>query len=238
MLEYDNLEAFLPIREVSSGWIKNIHEFLHQGQQIVCKVILFDKDKNTIDISLKRVTPADSKEKMGAYNLEKRFKTLFIQKSKSVKDEKPEQLEDTVRSEFGTYTNLISNAIRNTEEFKNSKLPKLIKDTIINEIEENKKKKRYVVSYLLITSTTNTSKGVSELKSLFSSIKTTGVDIRYISAPKYRMRSEGKDFMDAENKIKQVVELIKSKQTKDLTFEVEKEKLKRDKESLLDYMFK
>ena len=36
--EYGELEVFLPIREVSSGWIKNIREYIHEGQKLVCTV--------------------------------------------------------------------------------------------------------------------------------------------------------------------------------------------------------
>ncbi len=62
--EYNDLEVFLPIREVSSGWIKNIREHIHEGQKLVCSVTFYDKDKGTIDISLKRVSPGNSKEKI------------------------------------------------------------------------------------------------------------------------------------------------------------------------------
>ena len=33
--EYNDLEVFLPIREISSGWIKNIREHIHEGQKLV-----------------------------------------------------------------------------------------------------------------------------------------------------------------------------------------------------------
>ena len=79
LIEFDNVEAFLPIREVSSGWIKNIREYIHDGQKLVCYVHGVDKEKGTIDISLKRVSPKDSKEKIRSYNLEKRLNALFAQ---------------------------------------------------------------------------------------------------------------------------------------------------------------
>ena len=42
LIEY-NSDAYLPISEVSSGWIKNIHEFIKEGQQDVAKVIFVDR---------------------------------------------------------------------------------------------------------------------------------------------------------------------------------------------------
>ena len=56
LIEYNNIEAFLPIREVSSGWIKNIREYIHEGQKLVCFVNNLDPDRGTIDVSLKKVS--------------------------------------------------------------------------------------------------------------------------------------------------------------------------------------
>ncbi|MGD0511465.1 MAG: S1 RNA-binding domain-containing protein, partial [Candidatus Micrarchaeaceae archaeon] len=84
--EYNDLEVFLPIKEVSSGWIKNIREHIHEGQKLVCSVTFFDKEKGTIDISLKRVSPGNSKEKIRSYNLEKRLAALFLQALKISKE--------------------------------------------------------------------------------------------------------------------------------------------------------
>src|SRR5208283_5552594 len=88
LIEYGDTEAFLPIREVSSGWIKNIREYIHDGQKLVCYVHGVDKEKGTIDISLKRVSPKDSKDKIRSYNLEKRLNALFSQTIKKEKDVK------------------------------------------------------------------------------------------------------------------------------------------------------
>src|SRR5208283_707785 len=110
LLEYNNLEVFLPIREVSSGWIKNIREFIHEGQTVVCEVAFYDKEKNTIDISLKRVTQKKSKEKIRAYNLEKRLAALFLQAIKEAGEHADkEALVQTALLEFNNYTNLVEN---------------------------------------------------------------------------------------------------------------------------------
>jgi translation initiation factor 2 subunit 1 len=54
--EYNNLEAFLHVSEVAPRWIKNIHEFISEGQKHVVKVHHLDKEKNQVDISIKRVS--------------------------------------------------------------------------------------------------------------------------------------------------------------------------------------
>jgi translation initiation factor 2 subunit 1 len=231
--EYKDLEVFLPIKEISSGWIKNIREHIHEGQKLVCTVTFFDKEKGTIDISLKRVSPGNSKEKIRSYNLEKRLAALFLQSIKMAKEQpNKEAMITTAISEFGTYTNLVQNATNNTKEYEQSKLPKKIKDAIIKVLESNKKQKKYLVSYIATIYTYNTLSGASELKSIMSSIKDLGVQIKYVGAPKYRLMAESEDYAMAEAKIKSVEDLIKEKLKKGV-FEIEKEKLKKEKEDII-----
>lgn len=50
------IEGYLPIGEVSSRWVKNIHDVLKIGQKVVARVIRIDYRHNTVDLSLKRVS--------------------------------------------------------------------------------------------------------------------------------------------------------------------------------------
>ncbi|MDE1870679.1 MAG: S1 RNA-binding domain-containing protein [Candidatus Micrarchaeota archaeon] len=231
--EYNDLEVFLPIREISSGWIKNIREHIHEGQKLVCTVTFYDREKGTIDISLKRVSPGHSKEKIRSYNLERRLSTLFMQAIKVAKEvQNKDELIKTAISEFGTYTNLVQNATDNTKEFNQSKLPKKLKESVLKVLESNKKQKKYLVSYIATIYTFNTLSGATELKGIMGLVKGMDVSVKYIGAPKYRLMAEGDNYSTAEEKIKKVEELIKSKLLNGV-FEMEKEKLKKANEDIL-----
>jgi len=231
--EYNDLEVFLPIKEVSSGWIKNIREHIHEGQKLVCSVTFFDKEKGTIDISLKRVSPGNSKEKIRSYNLEKRLAALFLQALKISKEQpNKETLIKTAISEFGTYTNLVQNATNDTTEFGQSALPKKLKDAILKVLELNRKQKKYIVAYVATLYTYNTLSGATELRDIIHEIKGLGVDVKYVGAPKYRLLAEGDDYAAAEAKIKGAEDLVRQKLKKGV-FEMAKEKLKKENEDIL-----
>src|SRR3989344_3328296 len=88
--EYAGREAFVHISEVAPRWIKNIHEFLHEGQKLVAKVYHIEAEKNQIDLSLKRVTESERKAKMEGSRREKRADKLFevaVKIAKSTKSE-------------------------------------------------------------------------------------------------------------------------------------------------------
>ncbi len=233
LLEYNNLEVFLPIKEVSSGWIKNIHEFVHEGQKLVCKVTFMDRERGTIDVSLKKVTAKETKQKNDSYNLEKRLQAMFMRAVRSAGlDTQKAELISKATEEFESYTNLMRHASEDSKEFERSKLPKKLKGALTELLESSKKKKRYIVSYIMKLTSYDTRKGVTELKELISAIKASGVEVTYISAPSYRLVSEGKDYMDAERKIRSASESVKEK-LKNGLFEIEKEKLKKEKEDIM-----
>ncbi len=233
LLEYNNLDVFLPIKEVSSGWIKNIHEFIHEGQKLVCKVSFYDKERQTVDVSLKKVTPNETKQKINIFNLEKRLNALFLRALHSANLEpQKESLVALAKTEFPTFTALMRAATENTEEFKASKLPKKAKDEMLKLLETSRKKKRYIVSYIMQLSSYNTKNGASELRGILAAIKEKDVEVQYISAPKYHLSAEGKDYADAESKIKSASEVVTSKLKKGL-FEIEKEKLRKEKEDIM-----
>ncbi|MDE1868575.1 MAG: S1 RNA-binding domain-containing protein [Candidatus Micrarchaeota archaeon] len=234
--EYNDLEVFLPLREISSGWIKNIREFIHEGQKLVCLVSFYDKDKNTIDVSLKKVTPKNSKEKIRAYNLEKRLGALFAQAIKMSGERKDKDLiSQKAIAEFQTYTNLMDHATNNTPEFVGSTMSKKLKESIIKVLEANKKQKHFIVSYILKLSTYNTLSGAAELRGIFSDVKRLGIDAKYIGSPRYRLVAEGDDYSQAEDKIKKASEIIREKLKKG-EFEMEKEKLRKAKEDIMSAM--
>ena len=157
----------MPIREVSSGWIKNIREFIHEGQNLVCKVVMFDKDRNTIDVSLKKVTPKETKVKIGVYNLEKRLAALLQQAIKQAGLREKDSITNSLHVEFGTYANLFQNATDNTEQFNKLDIPKKLKEEIQKAIEANRKEKKHNVSYIATITTYNTESGATELKVSF-----------------------------------------------------------------------
>jgi translation initiation factor 2 subunit 1 len=231
--EYSNLEVYLPIKEVSSGWIKNIHEFIHEGQSLICKVTYYDKERQTTDVSLKKVTPQEKKTKLDTYNLEKRLNALFMRSIRtSGLDAQRSELAQKVVEEFTNFTNFVRNAAQDTQTFKDSKLPKKLKDILLQQLEASRKKKRYIVSYTMTLSTFDTMSGATELRRIVSLIKDKGVAVRYISAPKYSLMAEGKDYVEAEGKIKEAAVAAQGQLSKGI-FEIDKEKLKKDKEDIL-----
>ncbi|MGC9060779.1 MAG: S1 RNA-binding domain-containing protein, partial [Thermoplasmata archaeon] len=75
--EYGGLQGYIPIQEVSTGWVKFIRDFVREDQKVVAKVIRVDRNKKMIDLSLKYVTEHEKREKIKQWRNEKRGLKLF-----------------------------------------------------------------------------------------------------------------------------------------------------------------
>ncbi|MCL5428024.1 MAG: S1 RNA-binding domain-containing protein [Candidatus Marsarchaeota archaeon] len=197
-------DAYLPISEIASGWIKNIHEFIKEGQKDVAKVISVDKEKGSIDISLKKATTREKTTKQSEYNLEKRYEKLFEQAAgiSGLKDKKDiDALKSEAAKKVSTYTELINNTQEDrkfTSFLKNKKFSAVFDEII----QKNIKLKRYIVTYLMEMQSCSPKAGVSQIKEALAGIEGLGVSVLYLGAPRYRLTAEGGNYLEAEEKIK------------------------------------
>ena len=75
--EYDDKEGFIHVRDIASGWVKYIRDFIREGQKVVCKVLGVDSSKGHIDLSLKSVNDHQKREKVQQWKNEKKAEKLI-----------------------------------------------------------------------------------------------------------------------------------------------------------------
>lgn len=63
-LDEYGIEAFLPLNEIAPTRIENIRDFVREGRKYVVKVIRVDRAKRHVDVSLKRVSDGEKKNKI------------------------------------------------------------------------------------------------------------------------------------------------------------------------------
>ena len=74
--EYDDKEGFVHVRDVATGWVKYIRDYVREGQKVVCKVLGVDSSKGHIDLSLKAVNDHQKREKIQQWKNEKKAEKL------------------------------------------------------------------------------------------------------------------------------------------------------------------
>ncbi|MBS3054994.1 MAG: S1 RNA-binding domain-containing protein [Candidatus Aenigmarchaeota archaeon] len=77
MDEYPGIEGMIHVSEVSGKWVHDIREFVKPNKQYVAKVVKIDYQKNAVNLSLKRVTKFDEREKTNAFRRNQRAEKML-----------------------------------------------------------------------------------------------------------------------------------------------------------------
>jgi translation initiation factor 2 subunit 1 len=211
--EYGSREAFVHISEVAPRWIKNIHEFLHEGQKLVAKVYHIEAEKGQIDLSLKRVTETERKAKMEGSRREKRATKLFevaLRIAKSTKAEETAARAALVQK-HGTLIDAIEALSEKGEEaIAGIKIEKGLAKALLEVASKNIKKAKAEMNGI-ITLVSYAPNGVDEIRRLLSSVKPpqgAEASVLYLGAPKYQLRVVADDFKSADKVMEDIVSAI------------------------------
>ena len=207
-LEEYKKEGFIHVSEVAPRLIKNIHNFVKEGQRVVGRVYRIVPEKNLIDISLKRVSDSDEARKLESFKRDKRvMKLLEVARAKTKKASKLtiEEIKSKIEQAYGDgYLGFEQAASDGEEGLKKAELPEEWVKSIVEVAKDNiKKQKRRINGVLTIQS--NQSNGIEVIK---SALNIKNAEIVYLGAPRYLITVEGEDYKKCEKHLKAIVEEV------------------------------
>ena len=207
--EYNNMEAFLHVSEVAPRWIKNIHEFISEGQRHVLKVYNVDRQKNQVDVSLKRVNEEEKRKKIEQVSLEKRAEKLLqfaLKESKSKLSY--EDAAKKISEHFGDVYSCFQAASEDDPLLESLDVPAALKAAIIETGKKNIKK-----TILEIAGTVSLScysgDGIEKIKTALAT-NDSNISISYLGAPRYKVLVKSDNYKTAEKSLSSFVSHIKS----------------------------
>lgn len=207
--EYNDLEAFLHVSEVAPRWIKNIHEFISEGQRHVVKVHHIDQEKKQVDISIKRVSEEEKKLKLETAQNEKRGTKLLelsVEGAKGAADIATARKE--IESHFDDlYSCFKEISLKGEDAIKKLDLPKPLKAKMV-EIAQKSIKKPVVEVHAIVSLVCFNPDGLSTLR---NALKVDNeISVHYLGAPRYKLSLNAPDYKSAEKKLLGVLEHIKT----------------------------
>lgn len=226
--EYQNVESFIHVSEVSSGWVRNIREHLREGQKIVAVVTNVVPEKRQIDVSLKRVSEADKKRKMEAYKSEKRAEKLLeraaikVGKNLSVA---MREIAPLLEKDHETIWGALEAASKG--ELK-TKLPKVWMDALEGVAKLEIKPQRVELRAELKLQSFG-GNGLADVKAALAKIKTLSakevpIKLLYLGAPSYYVDVEAGDYKTAEKMLDSIRKVLGAIAAKDFEWSLEKKK--------------
>lgn len=204
--EYADKKGFIHISEVASGWIKYIRDHVREGQKIVCKVLNVDKSKHHIDLSLKDVNEHQRREKIQAWKADlKAWK--WLQMAYEGREGDLKRVKDTLRKSYSSlYGALEEAAISGEESLSDSGLTEEDIKIISRLAKENVKIPTVEISgYVDLRSFAPD--GVEVIKKALKQAKRirdkdATLEIKYVGAPRYRIKVIAPDYKHAEAALK------------------------------------
>jgi translation initiation factor 2 subunit 1 len=213
--EYKNKEGMVHISEVAGKWVRDIRKFVKVGQKVVVMVMRVDKDKNHIMLSLKRVRKYDAEKKMrdykGEIKAEKMLKIL-AEKNNTSLDKVYEEIGYQLQEVFGEIFKVFQMSLteKGYETLTKKGVPKKWADQIKAVAEEQMELKEITIKGSVELKSYEPD-GINSIKKVLADAKKKyGIDVKYISAPKYSISLKIKDAKSGEKKLKKAGEEIVS----------------------------
>ncbi|OYT26970.1 MAG: translation initiation factor IF-2 subunit alpha [Candidatus Altiarchaeales archaeon ex4484_96] len=206
--EYNNKRGMLHISEISLKWVRNIRDYVREGQKTVVQVLRIKADRGHIDLSLRRVSEAQKREKLQDVKQKQRADKLleiFAKSKKIPVNEVTDALEKKLIEKYGSvYEGLEAITSDNTRidelEVKNE-----WRDDLLKLINENIK-----VPYVEVTGYVKLKSyqpdAVDKIREALKRIKEhqteSEITVLYDSPPIYRVNLKSEDYKTAEKDLR------------------------------------
>jgi len=217
LIEYDNKEAFLHISEVAPRWIKNIHEFLHEGQTLVARVIKVDEEKDHIDVSIKKVSEYEAKNKIKLYRQEKRAAKIFelFVKEAQLDGQTADKIKSNLIEHFGSLFDSFSSIAEEEKiNFKKLGIEENLGKKLLEIVSKNIKKSeaRLKKFFSLVSYAPN---GIEFIKKALKEIENEKtqdctIEIDYLGAPNYQIVIKSKDAKAASKLLDKIIKKLEN----------------------------
>jgi len=210
----------LHISEVAPRWIKNIHEFLHEGQHLVAKVHHLDAAKGQVDISLKRLTESERKRKLESVRHERRAEKLFevaLKQAKSIPAEAVTARKLLVEK-YGDLLVALEEISNNGEAaIAGLKIEKGLAKALLAVAQRSIRKAKASMRAVVEISS-YAPDGVKQVQAALTELKVPEgkeLNIHYLGAPRYQVTLTGAEFKDTAKALEQLHEQLEERAKKD-----------------------
>ncbi|MGQ9469338.1 MAG: translation initiation factor IF-2 subunit alpha [Nitrososphaerales archaeon] len=220
--EYDDINGFLHISEISTGWVKSIERYVRLEQKIVLKVIRVNKQRNEIDLSLRQVTSEERRRKLIEMKMAKKADNVMklVESKLNLNEETSKKYRELLIEEFGALYDAVEELLRKgIKVLQKLNLPQDYVSTLETIAKEKITIPRVEV-HGIIELKSDSPNGIDIIKSALleaKNVRSGGaeIDIKYLGAPKYRIEVKAENYKIAEKALEistqRIMESIKKK---------------------------
>jgi len=101
--EYEGMEAYVPRSHIASGRVREIRDFVKEGDRVVGRVIRADRGKGLVDISLRYVSRDQARKKLAAWKEKRRVIALIKMTAERLGIENPQRTASNTWNKLSRY---------------------------------------------------------------------------------------------------------------------------------------
>ena len=218
--EYEK-RGLLHVSEISSSWIRNIRDFVREGQKVVLKVLRVDLEKGHIDLSLRRVTKRERIEKVLSWKKERKAEALLrgvAEKIGLTIEEVYQKAVVPLEEKYGLYEGFEKAAVEGPEALTEIGIPETIAKAFAQVAQERIHVKMVKVKGVLEIRCVKPN-GVKLIKEALKSakkekIKDANIKFYVIAAPKYSIEVLAENYKRAEDILQKTADNVTANITK------------------------
>jgi len=215
-LDEYGVEGLLHVSEVSSGWVRNIRSFVREGQKVVLKVLRVNMAKRHVDLSLRRVSGRERREKVLSSKMDKKAESILRSASEKLQmsfDDFYAKTNSVIEEKFGgVYEGLEKAAREGPEPLLEAGVPKDMAVALADIAKEKIRAPMVKVKGLLELRCMKPN-GVVYIKEALESVqkaekpRDAKIRVYAVAAPKYAVEVWAEDWKDAEKTLQAVTDL-------------------------------
>ena len=213
--EYEKRQGIIHISEISPGRIRNIRDYVKEGKVIVCVVLRVNSERDLIELSLRRVTDSQRRNKINQMKQEQKAEKIieFVAKQKGIEDK--ELLDKIVKSitpDYPAVHAFFEDVVFGHADIERLKLDKdtlkLLEETIRQRIKPPEVfiKGRFVLKSFQ-------PEGIEDIKKALKAAEDIGKDdltLLYLGAGKYDLSLRAPDYKSAEKLLEGIKDKVES----------------------------
>ena len=200
------------ISEIAPGRVRNIREYVSEGKKIICKVLRVHEERGHIDLSLRRVSEYQRRQKttqikqeqlaekiveFAAKELKKPFEDVYQQVSENVTKTYPYL--------YPCFEEVVTEGVNLEKLGMEKKLAAVLEDLIKQRI-----KPPQVAIEGDLSLSSYRPEGVEDIKQVLSAVPVEGLSLKYLGAGKYRVGLIDKEYKSAEERLAKTLEAVES----------------------------
>lgn len=213
--EFGGRTGMIHISEIAPGRIKNIREHVTKGKKLVCKVINVNKEKGYIDLSLRRVSETQKRQKANEIKREQLSEKIIEQYARQEKKDVKKLYKDiakVIMPKYGRLAACFEKVAKDQESLETLGVNKKTADALTRAIHERMKPEERIIEGDLVL-TSYAPNGAELIRDLLVKTK---LGISYRGAGTYHVQVKSDDFKKAEKQLKKAIDgaLLTAKKSK------------------------